>query len=248
MQQIEKEKLIREKLREGRKSPYKVYRDLTVGEANFLRFLYYEVVTSLLGPLPGALGIVLRKIFYPNLFASCGRGFILGRNVVVRHPSNIRIGSNVTVDENCVLDGRGAGPGGFIIEDEVLINRNCLILAKTGPIRIGRRTSIGSNSVIVSISGIEFGEAVLTAGDISVSAGRYRFEDLDRPIMDQGVYSKGPIRIGSGSWIGTGAVILDGVRVGKGAVVGAGSVVTKDVPDNAVVAGNPARILKVRGA
>ncbi len=248
MRDIGKEQIIRQKLGEARRSPLRVYRDLTVGPVGFGRFLWYELLTSTLGPLPGGLGLVLRKLFYPKLFGRCGRGLIVGRNVVLRHPGNMVIGDNVTIDDNCVLDGRGAGAEGFVLEDEVLINRNCLLLAKAGPIRIGRRTSLGSNSVVVSLAGVEFGEAVLAAGGIAITAGSYHFDDPKRPIMDQGAFTKGPIRIGAGSWIGTGAVILDGMSVGEGAVVGAGAIVTKNVPDRAIVVGNPARVLRYRGA
>jgi acetyltransferase-like isoleucine patch superfamily enzyme len=64
----------------------------------------------------------------------------------------------------------------------------------------------------------------------------------------QGSYSKGPVEIGRGCWIGAHAVILDGVRVGEGAVVAAGAVVAGDVPAFAVVAGVPARTIRERGS
>lgn len=121
-----------------------------------------------------------------------------------------------------------------------------MILAKAGPIRLGRRTSIGSNSVIVSLAGVEFGDAVLVAGGVYISAGAYCFDRSDVPIMDQEVYTRGPIRIGTGAWLGTRAIILDGIAIGEGAIVGAGAVVTKAVERNAIVAGVPARVLRYR--
>jgi acetyltransferase-like isoleucine patch superfamily enzyme len=166
--------------------------------------------------------------------------------VVIRHPQKIELGNNVTIDDNCVIDGRGAGPEGLVLEDNVIINRNCMILAKSGPIRLGKRTSIGSNSVIVSMDGVELGEAVLMAGGCSISAGSYHFEDIDAPVMDQGAYSKGAIRIEAKSWLGTGVIVLDGVTIKQGAVIGAGAVVVKDIPKNAVAVGVPARVVKVR--
>jgi len=62
---------------------------------------------------------------------------------------------------------------------------------------------------------VELGEAVLCAGGVYISAGAYHMEDTDAAIMDQGAYSKGPIRIGDHVWIGTGAIILDGVTIGR---------------------------------
>jgi len=137
---------------------------------------------------------------------------IIGRNVVIRHPKSIVLGDNVTIDDLCLVDGRGAGSDGVVIEDEVIVNRNCMIQAKTGSIRLGTRTTIGSNSVIVSKAGVEFGEAVLVAGNCYFSAGACRVDDISSAVMDQGAYSKGPIIIGDNSLVGTGAIILEGSR------------------------------------
>jgi acetyltransferase-like isoleucine patch superfamily enzyme len=96
------------------------------------------------------------------------------------------------------------------------------------------------------MAGVVFGQSVLVAGGCYFSAGAYHMEDSSKAIMDQGVYSKGPIVIGDNTWIGTGAIILDGVKIGPNAVIGAGAVVTKDVPEKAIVAGVPARIIRTR--
>jgi acetyltransferase-like isoleucine patch superfamily enzyme len=247
MKKINKNEIIRDKLSKSQTSPLKVYKELTTGKVGVIKFILYEFITFFLGPMPGGLGFFLRKKFYPSLFKKVGRGFILGRNVVIRHPKNIVIGDFVTIDDNCVIDGRGAGEKEFVIEDQVIINRNCMLLAKTGHIRLGKRSSLGANSVIVSMSGVELGEAVLTAGDCYLSAGSYQFENLEVPVMDQDAYSKGPIIVGKNSWLGTGATILDGIKIGEGAVIGAGAVVTKDIPDFAIAIGLPAKIHKIRG-
>lgn len=246
MKEIEKSDIIRDKIKKSQTSPLKVYKELTVGSSSFLGFLFYEIATSVLGPMPGGLGFFLRKKFYPKLFKKVGRGIIIGRNVVIRHPNKISIGEFVTIDDNCVIDGRGSGDKGLTIEDQVILNRNCMILAKTGYIRLGKRTSLGSNSVIVSMSGVDIGEAVLTAGNCYISAGLYKFDDLDIPVMDQTAYSKGPIIIGEHSWFGTSVTILDGVKIGKGVVVGASAVVNKDIEDYSIAIGIPAKVVRKR--
>jgi len=220
--------------------------ELTFGQNRLIRFILYELLTSVLGPMPSALGYFLRKIFYPKLFQYVGRGLIIGRNVVIRHPHRIRIGDNVTIDDNCIIDGRGAGQDGVVLEDNVLINRNCMILAKNGPIRLGKRTSLGSNSVIVSMDGVDVGEAVLTAGGCYLSAGAFSFDETSRPVMDQEAYSMGPIHIGDNAWLGTRVTVLDGVTIGAGAIIGAGALVIKNIPSNAVAFGVPAKVVRMR--
>lgn len=244
---ISKESNIRQKLASATASPLKAYQTLTFGKQSVSAFLIYEFLTSVLGPFPGGLGFYLRKLFYPRLFKHFGRGVIIGRNVVLRHPHHISLGNNVTVDDNCLLDGRGAGLAGLVLEDNTLVNRNCMLVAKAGPIRLGRRTSLGSNSSIVSMDGVQIGEAVLIAGECCLSAGAYRFDSPEIPIMDQETYTRGPIRIGAGAWLGTRVTVLDGVSIGDGAVVGACSLVNKDLSAGAIAAGVPAKVIRMAG-
>jgi acetyltransferase-like isoleucine patch superfamily enzyme len=243
---IHKDDAIRGKLVRARSSPIRTYRELTVGDVPLWYILLYEFLISVVGPLPGGAGFLLRRKLYRALFGRLGVGLLLGRSVSIRHPQGISLGDHVTIDDYCLIDARGAGREGVHLGDEVIVNRNCALKAKRGQIRIGARTSVGSNSVIVSTAGVEVGEAVLMAGNCYISAGAYRTDDLSRPVMDQKVYSRGPIRIGDGVWIGTGAIILDSITVGQGAVIGAGAVVNRDVPEGAIVAGVPAKVLRYR--
>jgi acetyltransferase-like isoleucine patch superfamily enzyme len=245
--EIDDSKIIRKKLEESRTSPFRTYMHLNVGEGALTRFILYEFLTCLLSPMPGGIGFFLRKLFYPMLFKTVGKGFIIGRNTVIRHPDKIHIGNNVTIDDNCVIDARGAGKAGIVIEDNVILNRNCLVLAKAGSIHIGKRSSIGSNSVIVSMDGVEIGKAVLTAGGVTISAGTYHFENINFAVMDQGAYTKGPIKIDDNAWLGTGVVVLDGVSIGSGAVVGACSLVNKDIPMNSIAFGIPVKVQRYKG-
>jgi acetyltransferase-like isoleucine patch superfamily enzyme len=71
--------------------------------------------------------------------------------------------------------------------------------------------------------------------------------EVERPIREQGIYKR-DVRVGHNVWIGYGAAFLRGVTVGDNAVVGTNTVVTKDIPANAVAAGTPARVLRMRDA
>ena len=246
MKIIDKGELIRGKLTGDKVSSVRMYRLLTTGQQGWGYFFVYEFLTCLFGPMPGALGFFFRKKLYPLFFKSSGKGLIIGRNVVIRNPRSISLGDQVTIDDNCLVDARGSGPEGIVFSDEVILNRNSMVLAKAGLIYLGKRTSVGANSVVVSMDGIVTEEAVLMAGGCYLSAGAYRFDDPGKPIMDQDSYSKGPIIIGAGAWLGTGVLVLDGVTVGKGAVIGAGAVVTRNIPDGGVAAGVPARLLRTR--
>lgn len=243
---IDDSKIIRKRLKSARKSPFKAYIEFTTGDEGFWYFLKYELLTTLIGSLPGAIGLFLRRIFYRGLFKKVGKGMIIGRSVILRHPSKIELGDNVTIDDYSLIDARGSGSAGVVLGSEAIINRNCSLKAKAGPIRIGKRTSVGEYSSVTSLEGVDFGESVLIGGGCYFSAGNYSFEDPKAPIMDQGIFSKGPIKIGSKSYFGARSSVVGGVKIGEGAVIGACSLVIKDVSAGSVVAGVPAKILRKR--
>lgn len=235
---------IREILSDPGRTPFRKYRDLTVGDSGVGRFLAYETVSSILGPFPGALGIFLRQKFYPPFFRECGRGLIIGRNCTFRHPSKISFGANVTIDDNTVVDARGAA--GVSFGDAAIINRNSIVQSKGGDIEIGRSVSVGTASTLVSWSGIRIGDHAILAGGCYLSAGKFEFDDLETPIAEQRSYSTGPILIGENVWVATRVTILDDVRIGRGAIISAGSVVTGNIPAGSVAHGNPAKVVFTR--
>lgn len=223
------------------------YKAKAAGEVSWGGFLLYEAFGLLFANLGGALGYVLRKLAAQRLFRSAGRGLILGRGVVLRHPGRIAVGEQVAIDDHAFLDGSGSGECGVVIGDGVILSRNCIVLGKNGHVVLEDRVDVGFNCVFASASGIRVGAATIIAGNCYIGGGRYHHDRLEVPIMDQGAYSRGEIVIGEGCWLGAGAIILDGVRLGRGVIVGAGAVVTKDAPDYAVLVGAPARILRIRG-
>jgi len=228
------------------RSSYEKYRDLTVGDTGFFGFAAYEAASSLLGPLPGALGIVLRQKIYPRFFRKCGKGLVVGRNCAFRHPSRISLGDNVTIDDNTLVDARGAEGKGLVFMDGVIINRNSIVQSKSGDIEIGKSVSLGANSVVVSWSGIRVGDGARIAGGCYLSAGRFDFDDPTRKIAEQEGYSTGPIVLDENVWIATRVTVLDGVRIGSGSIIAAGSVVSGDIPPLSLAHGNPAKVVFTR--
>lgn len=113
---------------------------------------------------------------------------------------------------------------------------------------IGDRCVIGIRSGIVAHESIEIGDDVWFGQDVYVTDSNHGFDDPETPIGRQ-LGTHQPVVIGSGSWIGHGAVILPGARLGRNVVVAAGSVVLAgDVPDHAVVAGVPGRVVRIGAA
>ena len=105
------------------------------------------------------------------------------------------------------------------------------------PVRIGNNVVIMYNCLMMSRGGITIEDDVMIAANVSLISNNH--DPYDRQVL----LCK-PVHIKKGAWIGANAIILPGVTVGEQAIVAAGSVVTKDVPDYAVVAGNPARQIK----
>lgn len=93
-------------------------------------------------------------------------------------------------------------------------------------------------------AGITIDNKVLIGSSVHVYVDTHAFHNINLPIYDQGFYDSKPVRLKEGCWIGANTVILPGVTIGKNAVIGAGSIVTKSVPDYAIYAGNPAKLLK----
>ena len=223
------------------------YRALVVGRKGLWPLIKYELVMLFASWVPGALGLLARSKLYPTLLGACGRGAVFGANVVLRHPHKIRIGAGVVADDAVVLDAKGTINHGIDIGDQVFIGRNTIIYCQNGDISIGMGSNIGSNCQIFSSGKCSIGDNVLIAAYVYVIGGGHDYEQDDTPVIDQERSAKG-IVIGDGVWIGAGVKILDGVSVGRDAILAAGSVVTKDVPDNAIVGGMPAKVIRMRGA
>ena len=227
------------------KSSRAKYAELVVGRPGLGALLKYELIVMFAQSWPGALGLVIRKALYPMLLGSCGRHVVFGQHVVLRHPHKIHIGSNVVIDDNCLVDAKGESNRGIRIGDGVFIGRNTILSCKNGDIGIADDANIGFNCEVFSASRVTIGKSVLMAAYSYVIGGDHDFSDPSKTVLEQTRTSAG-VAIGDGVWMGAGAKILDGVTIGDGAVIGAGAVVRESVPASAIAVGIPARVVASR--
>lgn len=236
-----------DQLFDRRTSPREKYAALVVGRPELGALIKHELITLFSQNTPGALGLALRKTLYPMLLGACGRNVVFGQNVVVRHPHKIRIGDDVVIDDNCLIDAKGDSNRGITIGNRVFIGRNSILSCKNGNIDLEDGANIGFNCEIFSASTVRVGGDTLVAAYSYVIGGEHDFRDPSQPVLAQGRRSAG-VSIGAGAWLGAGAKILDGVVVGDRAVIGAGAVVRESVPSAAVAVGVPARVVGQRDA
>jgi acetyltransferase-like isoleucine patch superfamily enzyme len=116
-----------------------------------------------------------------------------------------------------------------------------------GEVNVGAKTVIGQECTISAFQHISIGRECIIADRVMLIDFDHGVVEVERPIRQQGIYKR-DVRIGHNVWIGYGACVLRGVTIGDNSIVGTNAVVTKAVPANAVVAGVPARIIRMRDA
>lgn len=173
----------------------------------------------------------------------------------MRNP-NLVLGRNVNILPTAVIP---ASSGKIELGDNTWFagsinmfshNRDCFV-------KIGSDCYIGDNSRLWVAKGLEIGDRVLIAHNVNIfdttthpidKKIRYKHEivvkTIGMPTEKFDTVEDAPVSIGDDVWIGCNAVIMKGVTIGEGAIIAASSVVTKDVPANTMVAGNPAKVLK----
>ena len=165
---------------------------------------------------------------------------------------------------NTIARGAQIGPDAWVSGSDIgagcQVAKGCKIYRATlsGQVTVARYTSLWGPSIFVSGGGqgVEIGSFCSIAHHVSLQEQFHNSQRtttyfiernlLEQPEPPEALVTKGPIRIGHDVWIGAGAQVLSGVSIGDGAIVAAGAIVTRDVPPYAVVAGNPARLIRYR--
>jgi acetyltransferase-like isoleucine patch superfamily enzyme len=125
------------------------------------------------------------------------------------------------------------------------IGHGCKIRVHEGHCEIGAKTVMGQECTISAFQHVSIGRECILADRVMLIDFDHGVVEVDRPIRAQGIYKR-DVRVGHNVWVGYGACFLRGATVGDNCVIGTNTVITKDVPANAVVAGAPAKVLRMR--
>ena len=176
---------------------------------------------------------ILYTAWIRESFAVCGKDCLFGCDLRVRGEKKIFLGDGVRVDRHCHLIAIETYiPSGQTFSPKITIGNHCYF---------NEYTHIAAINSIKIGNGVQIGRFVLITDH---SHGNTECIVEERPSI-RPIVSKGPVIIEDNVWIGDKATICPGVHVGRNAIIGANSVVTKDVPTNAVVGGNPAKIIRI---
>jgi acetyltransferase-like isoleucine patch superfamily enzyme len=204
---------------------------------------------QLLGVLWERARMLLRGYFFRIGFERAGGKVFVGRHVRIYAKKKIRCGSGMTINDGCFINALCRS--GVTIGNDFSLGRNSMIEC-TGVIRelgdrlvIGDHVGIAANAFIAVRGPVKIGSNTIFGPGVAIHAENHVFQALDTPIRLQGAQRRG-VTIGEDCWIGSNAIILDGVTIGQGAVVAAGAVVNRNVPPFSIVGGVPAKIIEMR--
>jgi acetyltransferase-like isoleucine patch superfamily enzyme len=205
--------------------------DSNIPLAYVLRLAFTKVCCLIWG------GVRLRKLVF------------LHPTTIVKCSSHIFFHGRCNIERNCYIDA--VSEEGIILGRDVSIGRNTTIqvsgtIQHLGKgIKIGNNVGLGTDGYFGGAGGLEIGNDTIFGNYVSCHPENHNYSDPDIPIRLQGVNHQG-IKIGSNCWIGAKTTILDGAEIGNGCIVAAGAVVRGKFPDNVIIGGVPAKILKER--
>lgn len=210
--------------------------DESLRSADLIQFVWQQLVALLRG---GCLWFSLRN----------PRGMLRGARVQFHYRHRITWGRFLKIGNDVLFSALGRN--GIHLGNHVSIGAFSRVIVSTSlnhigsHIRLGDHVGIGEYAYLGGAGGLTIGNDTIVGQYFSCHPENHRFHLTSRAIREQGVTREG-ITIGNNCWIGSKVTVLDGAVIGNGCVVAAGAVVTGVFPDNCVIGGVPARILKVR--
>lgn len=183
------------------------------------------------------------------LFLKNPKGMLLGKGVTFFNISKIHYGKFLRLGNQVYVSA--LSKNGIQFGDNVSIGAFSRVIVSTSLNEIGDKISIGSNvgigefAYLGGAGSLEIGDECIIGQYLSCHPENHNYQDTTISIRHQGVTRKG-IKIGENCWIGSKVTILDGVTIGNGSIIAAGSVVTKSFPENSIIGGVPAKLLKTR--
>ena len=240
---------LHQQLTDESKSTMQRYQNLALGSSSTWYLIKFELIMLFSSWVPGALGLLMRKLLYPRILGTVGRNVVFGQGVNIRHGMKINIADNVVVDDQVLLDAKGESNKGINIGKDTILSRSVVLACKNGDIDIGAKCSVGIGTIVHSTldCNVVIGDEVLIgAYCYFVGGGGYLSADLSKSFKSQGPDPKGGITIKNNVWFGANIQVLDGVTVSGDSIIGASSVLNKDVAAFDIVAGVPAKVLRSR--
>lgn len=177
------------------------------------------------------------------------KGMLLGKGVSFFNISKIHYGKFLRLGNQVYVSA--LSKNGIQFGDNVSIGAFSRVIVSTSlndigdQIVIGNNVGIGEFAYLGGAGGLQIGDECIVGQYLSCHPENHNYEDVSISIRHQGVSRKG-IKIGANCWIGSKVTILDGVTIGTGCIIAAGSVVTKSFPENSIIGGVPAKLLKSR--
>jgi acetyltransferase-like isoleucine patch superfamily enzyme len=216
----------------------------------------YSSTRELDGGLDVRLGHYDVGVFLATNLLNLARGIVRLRTVAfvdsrvsLRNRRHLHVGRRVSIASGVsinALSKHGVWLGNGVTIDRGAVIRGSGVIRNLGAgVRIGQRTAVGAFNVILGQGGVTVGADCLLGPSVTIVSENHAFNDSTVRIRRQGEI-RAAVEIGHDVWIGAGATILAGVRLGDGCVIAAGAVVHKDVPQDAIVGGVPARTIGSR--
>jgi len=223
-----------------------------------LGYLLWDLLYWPVAALPGPIGRTLRGYLFRLVLKECGTNVIFDTGVAIENPQFVTIKNNCWIDRQAIIiagpiTSRGRkltrlaayiyGDNEHVAEGEVVIAQNCHIGPQTvvqghGGVYVGPDVTIAAGSKVYSVVHDHMNRS--DRSDTTL----YKFSSM-APEAEQSLLV-GPVHIGTAAAVGLNAIVLPGVRLGHGAWLGAGSLAARDIPDNAIAVGSPAKVTRTR--